>query len=145
MHHRALSSFVVALTVAVLPHGAAAQYAGGRTESRAPRFLLAMAERAAPVPVDLRRSAILRHPLSLDFDGVPLKEALAEISRQARIGLVYADDDLPVGMTVSLPAGRLTRAAALTDLLLDPRVDGAFTPDGRATLGKPPPGPAVRL
>src|SRR2546426_11014035 len=53
-----------------------------------------MAERRAPVPVDLKRSWVLRQPLSLALDGVTLKEALAEISRQARLNLVYADDDV---------------------------------------------------
>jgi len=113
--------------------------------SRAPRFLLAMAERATPVPVDLKRSAILRRPLSLALDDAPLKAALAEISRQAGLSLVYADDVLPVEMTVSLRADRITVAAALTDVLLDAGVDIVFTPEGRATLVKRPPGPAVQL
>src|SRR5439155_1780616 len=74
-----------------------------------------------------------------------LKEALAETSRQARLGLVYADDDIPVAMRVSLRADRITVAAALTDVLLDAGVDIVFTPDGRATLVKRPQGPAVQL
>src|SRR5439155_729563 len=78
-----------------------------------------MAERRAPVPVDLKRSWVLRQPLSLALDGVTLKEALAEISRQARLNLVYADDDLPIAATVNLRADRITVAAALTDVLLD--------------------------
>jgi TonB-linked SusC/RagA family outer membrane protein len=136
---------LIALALALFPHGANAQYAGDPSDSRAPRFLLAMAERSTPVPVDLKRSAVLRQPLSLALDDAPLKDALAEISRQARLSLVYADDVLPVAMTVSLRADRITVAAALTDVLLDAGVDVVFTPDGRATLVKRPQGPPVQL
>src|SRR2546430_4389333 len=57
MYRVASSALVLALAMAVFPHGAAAQYAGDPTQNRAPRFLLAMAERSQPVPVDLARSA----------------------------------------------------------------------------------------
>ena len=129
--------------LSLFPQGAAAQY--DQSVNRAPRFLLAMAERREPVPVDLKRSWVLRQPLSLALDGVTLKEALAEISRQARLNLVYADDDVPIAATVNLRAARITVAAALTDVLLDAGVDVVFTPDGRATLVKRPDGPAVQL
>src|SRR5436309_3760940 len=142
-----LPSFLVmlALALALFPRTAAPQYGGDPSDSRAPRFLLAMAERRAPVPVDLKRSWVLRQPLSLALDGVTLKEALAEISRQARLNLVYADDDVPIAATVNLRAARITVAAALTDVLLDAGVDVVFTSDGRATLVKRPEGPAVQL
>src|SRR5437867_11135917 len=145
MNRVALFSLVLAWALALCPHTAVAQYVGDPSESRAPRFLLAMAERRAPVPVDLKRSWVLRQPLSLALEGVTLKEALAEISRRARLGLVYADDDIPVAMTVSLRADRITVAAALTDVLLDAGVDVVFSPDGRATLVKRPAGPALQF
>src|SRR5947199_10723273 len=131
-------------TIVTFPLYAAAQLYD-QCEGRGPRFLLAMAERAKPVPLDLKRSAVLRRPLSLAFEGATLKEALAEISRQAGLDLVYADDDLPIAMPVSLRADRITVAAALTDVLLDAGVDIVFTPDGRATLLKRPAGPALQL
>src|SRR6266699_3743936 len=139
-----LALFSLALAAA-LPRGATAQNALDSGDGRSPRFLLAMAAHSAPVPVDLKRSALLRQHISLAFDGVTLKEALAEISRQARLGLVYADDDIPVSMTVSLRADRITVAAALTDVLLDAGVDVVFSPDGRATLVKRPAGPALQF
>src|SRR5437868_12032001 len=141
----ALFPLVLALSAALLPRGATAQYAGDPTQARAPRFLLAMAERSKPVPVDLKRSAFLRRPLSLAFDGAALKQALAEISRQAGLSLVYADDVLPTGAVVNLRADRITVAAALMDVLLDAGVDIVFTPEGRATLVKRPPGLALQL
>src|SRR5213594_3663641 len=139
----ALFFLMFAGALSLFPQRAAAQY--DQSVNRAPRFLLAMAERRAPVPVDLKRSWVLRQPLSLALDGVTLKEALAEISRQARLGLVYADDDIPVSMTVSLRADRITVAAALTDVLLDAGVDVVFSPDGRATLVKRPAGPSLQF
>ena len=142
MNRLALFSLVLA---AALPRGAAAQYALDSGDGRSPRFLLAMAAHSAPVPVDLKRSALLRQHISIAFDGVTLKEALAEISRQARLSLVYADDDIPVSMTVSLRADRITVAAVLTDVLLDAGVDVVFSPDGRATLVKRPAGPALQF
>jgi TonB-linked SusC/RagA family outer membrane protein len=145
MHRIALRHLGLACVLSALPLGLSAAQMDNATATRAPRFLLAMAERSTPVPVDLKRSAILRRPLSLALDDVPLKAALAEISRQAGLSLVYADDVLPVEMTVSLRADRITVAAALTDVLLDAGVDIVFTPEGRATLVKRPPGPAVQL
>src|SRR5256886_2268079 len=141
----ASSPLVLALAMAAFPRGATAQYAGDPTQARAPRFLLAMAERSQPVPVDLKRSAFLRRPLSLAFDGATLKQALAEISRQAGLNLVYADDVLSAGAVVNLRADRITVAAALTEVLLDAGVDVVFTPEGRATLVKRPPGLALQL
>jgi len=137
MNRVAFSPFVLALALTAYTQHAAAQYAGD-PESRAPRFLLAMAKRAEPVPVDLKRSVTLRRPLSLAFEGATLKEALAEISRQAGLRLVYADDVLPSGTLVNLRADRITVVAALTDVLLDAGVDVVFTSDGRATLVKRP-------
>src|SRR5213596_620556 len=145
MHRIALRHLGLACVLSALPLRICATQMEEATASRAPRFLLAMAERATPVPVDLKRSAVLRRPLSIAFDGAPIKQALAEISRQAGLSLVYADDVLPVEMTVSLRADRITVAAALTDVLLDAGVDVVFTRDGRATLVKRPEGPAVQL
>src|SRR5258705_7553873 len=145
MNRFGLFSLTLAAALATLPRGATAQYALDSGDGRTRRFLVAMAAHAAPVRVDLKRSAVLRQHISLAFDGVTLKEALAEISRQARLGLVYADDDIPVSMPVSLRADRITVAAALTDVLIDGGVDVVFTSDGRATLVKRRPGPAVQL
>src|SRR5262245_25064888 len=145
MNRAVLCPFLLAATLVAFPQHASAQYTSDPSESRAPRFLLAMAESSKPVPVDLKRSATLRRPLSLAFEGATLKEALGEISRLAGLRLVYADDVLPEGILFNLRADRITVAAALTDVLLDAGVDVVFTPEGRATLVKRPPGPAVQL
>ena len=93
MYRIALRYLGLVCALLALPHRICAAQVGdpNPTESRAPRFLLAMAERSTLVPVDLRRSATLRQPLSLSFDGATLKDALAEISRLAGLDLVYAE------------------------------------------------------
>src|SRR5256885_17075654 len=99
MYRVALSLLVA---VAVFSHGTPAQQVGDPTESRGPRFLLATAERSRPVPVDLRRSAVLRRPPSPAVDGAPLKQALAASSRPAGRRLRYAHDGLPAAAAVQL-------------------------------------------
>ncbi len=125
--------------VAVIAAGAQAQQLGDQNLGRGPRFLLASASRAKPVRLDPSGTTVLRRQLSLRFDGTALKAALAEISTQAGLDLVYADDVLPATATVDLRAERITVAAALTDVLLNAGVDVVFTPDGRATLVRRPP------
>jgi TonB-linked SusC/RagA family outer membrane protein len=77
---------------------------------------------------------VLAQHLTLVLDGVSLKEALATIAHKASFELTYSDDVLPVGKTVHFRADRISVAAALTELLLDARVDVLFSPDGSATL-----------
>ena len=138
MYRAALLRLGFVSVIAVIPASARALQLGDQIEGRGPRFLLASASRSRPVPVDMTRTALLHRQLSLRFDGVTLKAALAEISAQAGLDLVYADDVLPVAATVDLRAERITLAAALADVLLDAGVDVVFTPDGRATLVKRP-------
>src|SRR2546430_12383874 len=145
MYRVASSPLVLAWPMSAFRQGATAQYPGAPTQARARRCLLARAERCKPVPVDLKRSAFLRRPLSLAFDGATLKQALAEISRQAGLNLVYAEAVLSAEAVVNLRADRITVAAALTEGLIDAGVDVVFTPEGRATLVKRPPGLALQL
>src|SRR2546429_7704010 len=100
MNRVAISPLVLALTLASFPHRAAGQMSDP-SESRGPRFLLAMAERAKPVPLDLKRSAVLRQPPSPPVEGAPLKEALAGISPPARPHLGYVHDGPPTDMPPS--------------------------------------------
>ncbi|MGH7357651.1 MAG: TonB-dependent receptor plug domain-containing protein, partial [Candidatus Rokuibacteriota bacterium] len=112
---------------------------------RGPRFLLASTASREPVPLDVRRTSILRRPLALDLNGVSVKEALAAISRQAGLDLVYADDIVSLAAPVYLRAERITVAAALTDVLLDAGVDVVFSRDGRATLVRRMPAARLRV
>src|SRR3989442_2650522 len=75
MNNVTISPLVLALALAAVPHGAAGQISDP-SESRGPRFLLAMAERAKPVPLDLKRSAGLRQPPPLPLARAPPHEGL---------------------------------------------------------------------
>ena len=86
MQRIALRYVGLACVLTALPLRICATQNEDATASRAPRFLLAMAERSTPVPVDLKRSAILRQPLSLALDDAPLKAALAGLVPCAESG-----------------------------------------------------------
>src|SRR2546428_662741 len=83
MNRVALFLLMLSTVLALFPPGAAAQYASSRGASRAPRFLLALAERSEPVPVDFKRSAALREPRWPALARVSLRWGLAESSPQA--------------------------------------------------------------
>lgn len=128
----ARSTSLLLLLVAPL---AAAQQSADSSVTRGPRFLLASALRPLPlVPLDISRTPVLRQRLSLDLNDVPLKAALHEIAAQSGLELVYSDDVLPLDTRVRLRADGITVAAALTDVLIDARVDVVFSSNGRAAL-----------
>src|SRR5687767_3196124 len=111
------------------PDAVVAQSAGETviaSAQRGPRFLVQSGR--SRVPVDLARTPLLRQRITVDLNGVPLRQALAEVSAQSGIRLMYTDDLLPVGAPVRLRAEGITVAAALTDLLVDAEVDVVFTP-----------------
>jgi TonB-linked SusC/RagA family outer membrane protein len=119
------------LMVAVNRPVAAQQVDSGYVE-RGPRFLLASA--TTPKRVDVRRTPVLRQRISLDLRGVPLSEALREVSRKAGVRLAFSDAVLPAERTVEFRADNITLAAALTELLIDTEVDILFSRDGSGVL-----------
>ena len=99
---------------------------------RGPRFLLASAKQ--PVRVDTRKTPVLRQRISLDLQGVPLGEALRDVSQKSGVRLAFSDAVLPSGRTVDFRADNITVAAALTELLIDAEVDVLFARDGGGVL-----------
>ncbi len=130
------SAFVAGLLVVfTITAGAQGQVAVNSVEARGPRFFLAQASRdASPVPLDVGRTPVLVRRIAVDLDGVPLKEALAEISARSGLTLVYGDGVLPADKRVHLRAEQITVVAALTDVLADIGVDVLFNSRGGATL-----------
>ena len=98
-----------------------------------PRFLL-LASATKMVPVDVSRTPMLKRQVSLDLDGLSVRDALAAISHKTGIDIAYATDVVPFDAIVHLKADDITVAAALTDVLSDAPVDVVFTKDGRATI-----------
>ncbi len=127
---------LLGLFTAVPPCGWAQEVTAGAQADRGPRFLLASAAGHARVPVDIQRTPSLRRRISVAFQGVALKEALAEIGRQAGVRLFYSGDVVPVDASVHFRADNITVAGALSEVLLDAGVDVLLSPDGRVALVK---------
>jgi TonB-linked SusC/RagA family outer membrane protein len=106
-----------------------AQFAG-----RGPLFLVASAGTEKPARLDVARTAVLRHRLSVDFDSLTLGEALRRIARSAGLDLAYSNAIIPLDKRVHLKAEDITVAAALTELLLDEAVDVLFSRSNQAVL-----------
>jgi outer membrane receptor protein involved in Fe transport len=109
---------------------------------RGPHFLFAPATHAAPRPVDVARTAVLRQQIALDLDDVSLPQALNEITRQTGLAFVYTRDILPVDGRVHVKAEQITVAAALTEILLEAHVDVLLSSQRQAALvSQPAPAP----
>ncbi len=131
-----LASFVLvgaALTLAAVPVSTAAQPTAQRQQSV--RFLLA-SNGAPPTALDVGRTPVLRQRLTLDLQGVTVREALTAISDRAHLVLWYTDDVIAADRRVNLRADEITVAAALTDVLVDAGVDVVFNRDGSAVIVK---------
>lgn len=113
----------------------AAQETAAFEPQRGPQFLYATTSKST-VPLDVARVPVLRQRLALDLQGVSLKDAIAQIAREAGIVLWYSDDVLRRDTPVHLRAEKITVAAALTDVLMDAGVDVVFSRDGSASLVK---------
>jgi TonB-linked SusC/RagA family outer membrane protein len=111
-----------------------------------PRFVLVSNSHRGEITLDVSRTPVLKQRISLDLRAATIKEALAEIVKEAGFALFYSDDVLPAENRVSLRAENITVAAALTDVLGDAEVDIVFNESGRAALRKrplPPPQASV--
>lgn len=132
---------IVACTLATLVFALVpASRLSAQIESRAdgphaPRFMLAM-NGGRTEPMDASRVPVLRQRLTLDLEGVTLKQAITAISRQSGLVIWYSDDVLRRNTPVHLRADAITVAAALTDVLMDAGVDVVFSRDGTASLVK---------
>ncbi|HWC74040.1 MAG TPA: TonB-dependent receptor [Gemmatimonadales bacterium] len=105
--------------------------------ARAPLFLLASTNPVSvPVVVDAASVSILRQRVRLNLENVALVDALDQISRVAKLQIVYADGVIPAAARVHLRADEITVAAALTDVLLDAGVDVVLLPSGSVVLVK---------
>lgn len=128
------SARVALVAVWALARPAQAQTPAYDAEGRGPRFLLASVFSADRAPVDVARTPILKRGLSLALDGVTLKQALAEISLQSGLQLVYSDNVLPADGRVHLRTDGISVVAALTEVLLDANIDVVFESGVKAVL-----------
>lgn len=121
---------LMALSVIAVVPGAAQQQ--GQGTSRGPRFLLAAWSPGREL--DVTAVPVLRRRVSLELSQVTIDEALKEVTRQADLEIAYSPRIVPLGRVVSLHAGAITVAAALTEILLDVEVDVSVTAGGGLAL-----------
>ena len=117
-----------------------AQISLSAQEGRRPRFLLDAG--SARVPVDMAKSPSLERLVTLELEDVLLADALAEISRQSGLAIVYGDGVIPRDARVDVTARGTSVVAVLSDLLLDKGLDVVMRPDGSAALVPRPPAPS---
>ena len=123
------------------PRAAAAQDAprGVELAAAGPRFLAVAAGAAMDAGArwsDASDAAVFRRPITVDWRGVPLGEALSEIARKAGLRLTYSAAVVPLQAPVTLSASHLTVGAVLSAVLYDAGVDILLTSSGRAALVK---------
>lgn len=124
----------VSCASAVHARSAGAQEGLFARSDRAPRFLF-KANTGGLVPLDIERTPMLMRRIALTLNGVPLREALAQVERASGLAFNFLDQAVPE-KRVRLDAREITVAAALTDILLGVGLDVVFTVDGRAMLLK---------
>jgi TonB-linked SusC/RagA family outer membrane protein len=91
---------------------------------------------AGPVPVDVRGVALLQRLIAVDLDDVPVPDAIAAIARVAHVSIAYSDLDIEGSHRVTLQAGKITLAAALTAVLVDESLDVNLHADGGLSLAR---------
>ena len=101
-------------------------------DDRRPRFLLDAGN--VRVPVDMTRSPSLERAVTLELDDARLTDALAEISRQSGLAIVYSDDVVPGDARVDVSVQAKSVVAVLSELLFDKGLDVVMRPDGSAAL-----------
>lgn len=131
---RVLYAFAFLVTWVATPRLTQAQESMQQFTERGPLFLLASAGRARPARLDVSKTPVLRHRLSVNFESLTLGEALKRIAQSAGLKLAFSNAVIPLEKTVNLKAEDITVAAALTELLLDENVDVLFSTSGQAVL-----------
>ena len=126
----------LALSVVPIATTLGAQLRLSAADDRRPRFLLDAGN--ARVPVDVTRSPSLERQVTLDLTDARLGDALAEISRQSGLAIVYSDDVLPGDARVDVTARDRSVIAVLSDVLIDKGLDVVMRPDGSAALVRRP-------
>jgi outer membrane receptor protein involved in Fe transport len=132
----------VSLLVALALAPVGAPRAGAQDLAMAkPRFVATWV--APGEPNDASGLSLLQRRVSLDLTDVPLAVALRQVARKARLDLSYDKSVLPPGKRVSLHAQELTVVSALTEILLQSRLDVAVGRGGQLGLVPKPEAAAV--
>src|SRR5262245_30394731 len=99
-----------------------------------PRFLFVTTGRDGTIEIDPGRTPIFQRRVTLTLEHATVGEALAAVSRQAGIRLVYSRDVIDTKAPARIRADAITVAAALTEILLGAGVDVVLSDGNRMTL-----------
>jgi hypothetical protein len=99
-------------------------------------FFMASQDSTAPTPIDPSRVPALQTRIAVGLDGVPLREALWQISQLSGLRFAYANDDIGADRLVHLNARDITVAGALLALFGGSSVQVIFRPGGTAVLAR---------
>ncbi|HWZ58752.1 MAG TPA: TonB-dependent receptor plug domain-containing protein [Gemmatimonadaceae bacterium] len=118
---------LLALATIGIGHAPVAAAQALQLADNGPRFVSVPAHREPSV--DMSAAPVLRRPVTLEVDQVPLEAALVDVAAQAHVHLVYSRDAIPLDRPVSVHATRINLAAALTELLIGLGVDVQLSAD----------------
>jgi hypothetical protein len=124
---------LIAVTSVVAPLALHAQR-GASTAPRPLAFFIATQGAAPPAPADPSRIGTLSQKITVEFDGIPVREALRKIAALAGLRFVYAGDVVDDDHIVHLKSRDITVAAALAEALLYESASVVLRSDGEAVL-----------
>ncbi len=124
----------VSLVVLLAVPGALSAQRGASSGPRPLTFYVATQGAAPPAPLDPARVAALKQKITVEFDGVPVREALRKISALSGLRFVYAGDVVDDDHIVHLKSRDITVAAALSEALLYESAAVVLRSDGEAIL-----------
>ncbi len=107
---------------------------------RGPRFLSAPTDGSAPV--DVSTAPVFLRRVTVEFERVPLGQALEAVGRQAQVRFSYSRAEVPVDLPVSVSATNITLAGALHEILVGTALDVRLLAKGMLSV-VPKPGVTV--
>lgn len=132
---RRTPAVLVGLILALAFVGAVQAQSVDRTDSAdAPRFLRSPGPSRAPVRITPGQEQGLQRLISLDLNGVTLRDALRAIADESGIRLMYSSTVAPLDRRVSIQASDVTVAEALRQVLRGLDVDVMVTGADRMAL-----------
>ena len=126
-------SALIALASLTRPCALSAQR-GASTPPRPLTFFVATQGAAPPTPVDPSRIGVLKQKITVEFDAIPVREALRKIASLSGMRFVYAGDVVDDDHIVHLKSREITVAGALAEALLFESAAVVLRSDGEAVL-----------
>lgn len=128
----------MAVAVCVGPARLAAQRDATASMASPLSFFVVSRDSTAPTRIEPSRVPALQTRIAVRLDGVPLREALWQISALSGLRFAYANDAIGADRLVHLTARGISVAQALRQLLAGDRVQVIIRPGGNAVLVRGP-------